>query len=229
MRSTVFRSMGREFVSLSAEAPATGSAGSQMHTLVAQMEGELQKQGLALADTVRTRLWARDRPARNEASTQRRKIFEGALRSVSSSFIAPDIFSSDSSVALDLLAMRPSGPDSQKILREYDPPIVPLNYLIRDGVVFLSGMTAVLPTLEDQIADIVPRITHSLQDAGTTWERVAIMSCYLHTSQRVESLMALLKKAIPADIRYVEIGFAEGYSDEGKLIEIETTALAATS
>jgi enamine deaminase RidA (YjgF/YER057c/UK114 family) len=91
--------------------------------------------------------------------------------------------------------------------------------------VFLSGVTAVLPTLEAQIPDIVARIGTSLTAAGVSWDRVAIMSCYLHTSQSVETLNRLLSKSITAAIPYVEIGFAEGYSEEGKLIEIETTAL----
>jgi enamine deaminase RidA (YjgF/YER057c/UK114 family) len=224
MRTTVFRSNGHEFVSLTGEAPAANTAGEEMTALVGQMEAALKTQGLSLADTMRTRLWARDRASRDEASQVRRQTFDGALRSVSSSFIMSDIFASEARVAMDLLAMRPSRPGTQKQLREYDPPIVPLRYLTLDDVVFLSGVTAVLPTLEDQVADITTRIGDSLVDAGTSWDKLMIMSCYLHRSQTAEALTALLRKNVPGEPAFVEIGFADGYSQEGKLVEIETTA-----
>src|SRR5439155_15145169 len=102
MRTTVFRSNGHEFVSLTGEAPAANTAGEEMTALVGQMEGALKEQGLGLADTVRTRLWARDRASRDEASKVRRQTFEGPLRSVSSSFIMSDIFASEARVAMDL-------------------------------------------------------------------------------------------------------------------------------
>jgi enamine deaminase RidA (YjgF/YER057c/UK114 family) len=227
MRTTVFRSNGHEFVSLSGEAPAANTAGEEMTALVGQMDAALKEQGLTLADTMRTRLWARDRASRDEASKVRRQTFEGPLRSVSSSFIMADIFASEARVAMDLLAMRPSHSGLQKQLREYDPPIVPLRYLAVDNVVFLSGVTAVLPTLEDQVLDITRRIGDSLSDAGTGWDKLTIMSCYLHRSQTVAGLEALLRKTVPSDAPFVEIGFADGYSEEGKLVEIETTAWRA--
>jgi enamine deaminase RidA (YjgF/YER057c/UK114 family) len=224
VRATVFRSNGHEFLSLSGEAPAANTPAEEMHALVRDMEAELMKHDLFLANTVRTRLWARDRESRDGSSKARRDIFGGALRSVSSSFIAPDMFESEARVSLDLLAMRPSAPDVEKRLREYDPPIVPLRYLSLDDVVFLSGVTSVSPTLEEQIEEITGLIRGSLQEAGVSWERVFMMSCFLHRSQTVESLMGLLKKNIPCEIPFVEIGFAEGYSTPGKLVEVETTA-----
>ena len=224
MRTTVFRSNGHEFVSISGEAPAANTAGEEMTALIGQMDAALKEQGLSLADTMRTRLWARDRASRDEASRVRRQTFEGPLRSVSSSFIMSDMFASEARVAMDLLAMRTSHPGLQKQLREYDPPIVPLRYLAVDNVVFLSGVTAVLPTLEDQVLDITRRIGDSLSDAGTGWDKLMIMSCYLHRSQMVAGLTALLRKTLPSEVPFVEIGFADGYSEEGKLVEIETTA-----
>jgi enamine deaminase RidA (YjgF/YER057c/UK114 family) len=149
----------------------------------------------------------------------------GKARSASSSYIAPDHFDSDASVALDLLAMRPSQAGTEKILKEYDPPIVPLRYLVYDSVVVLSGVTAVLPTLEEQMADILPRIASSLADAGSSWHRAVKVSFYLHRSQRVENLRTLFRKTVAADIPQMEYSFVDGYSAEGKLIEIETTAI----
>ena len=143
---------------------------------------------------------------------------------MSSSYIAPVHFDSDARVALDLLAMRPSQAGADKVLREYEPPIVPLRYLIYDSVVFLSGVTAVLPTLEDQLADILLRISSSLADAGTSWNQVVRVSFYLHRSQKLETLRALFRKAVAVQIPQMEYSFVDGYSAAGKLIEIETTA-----
>ncbi|HKA34152.1 MAG TPA: hypothetical protein VKH64_13110, partial [Candidatus Binatia bacterium] len=61
-------------------------------------------------------------------------------------------------------------------------------------------------------------------DAGASWERVAKVSFYLHRSQTIEALNALFRKVVPAAIPQMEYAFVDGYSAEGKLIEIETTA-----
>src|SRR5262249_36227943 len=144
-------------------------------------------------------------------------------RSASSSLIAPDRFDSGASVAVDLLAMRPSRP-CEKVLKEYDPPIVPLRYLVYESVVVLSGVTAVLPTLEDQMGNILSRIGGSLAAAGASWERGAEVSFYLHRSPTIEALKPLFPQDGRAAIPQMEYAFVDGYSAEGKLIEIETTA-----
>jgi enamine deaminase RidA (YjgF/YER057c/UK114 family) len=121
--------------------------------------------------------------------------------------------------------MMPARAGIEKNLKEYDPPITPLRYLVYDSVVFLSGVTAVLPGLEDQMADILPRISSSLIDAGSSWDRAVQVSCYLHRSQKVENIRTLFRKTVPAEIPQMDFSFVDGYSAEGKLIEIETTAI----
>src|SRR5581483_4065404 len=143
MRLTITRWLGREFVFLTGEAPRCATVRDELQGIVREMEHELNRHGLALGDTVRTRLWATDRASRNEASRERRRIFDGAARSVSSSFIAPDVFSSGARVALDVVALRASPAVGPKDLHEYDPPIVPLRFLRLDSLVFLSGVTSV--------------------------------------------------------------------------------------
>jgi enamine deaminase RidA (YjgF/YER057c/UK114 family) len=172
---------------------------------------------------VRTRLWGHDRKSRDEASAERMRILSGPARSASSSYISPGHFDSPAHVAVDLLALRPSN-GAQKVLAEYDPPIVPLRYLVYDSFVVLSGVTAVLPTLEEQMQNILPRIAGSLADAGASWERVVKMSFFLRRSQKLDNLRALFRQTVSADIPAMEYAFVDGYSAEGKLIEIETTA-----
>lgn len=224
MTKRIFSWLGKEFVALSSEAKSGATATAQAQEIFHRFDQELRAMGLSLDNAVRTRLWGTDRESRNQGSNERVRVLSGKARSVSSSYIAPDHFDSNACVALDLLAMRPSGSGAAKILKEYDPPITPLRYLVYDSVVFLSGVTAVLPTLEDQMADILPRISSSLTDAGSSWDRAVQVSCYLYRSQKVETIRTLLRKTVPAGIPQMDFSFVDGYSAEGKLIEIETTA-----
>ncbi len=224
MRKRVFQWLNREFVALCGEGKAALSPTDQTRDIFHRFGQELGGLGLSLDNTVRTRLWGRDRASRDEGSTERVKILSGAARSASSSFISPIHFDSDARVAVDLVAMRPSRSDLKKTLKEYDPPITPLRYLIYDSIVFLSGVTAVLPTLEDQMADILPRIEGSLKDAGSSWSRAVKASFLLHRSQKFEALRELFKREVQAQIPEMDYFHVDGYSSEGKLIEVEVTA-----
>ena len=224
MRKKIFQWLGREFVALSREGKAEATAAREAREIFRRLDEELREMGLSLENTVRTRLWGRDRESRNLGSDERVKILSGKARSVSSSYISPSHFDSNARVALDLLAMKPSRPGLEKTLKEYEPPIVPLRYLIYDSVVFLSGVTAVLPALPDQLADILPRIEASLTDAGTSWDKAVKVSFFLHRSQKLEILKELFQKTVKANIPRTEYVFVDGYSAEGKLVEIEVTA-----
>lgn len=223
MRKIVYQWLDREFVALSAEGRASLDVAEQTRDIFDRFDEELRGLGLSLADTVRTRLWGQDRPSRDTGSQVRVSVLSGPARSASSSFIAPVYFESDAQVAVELWAMRPSRPGLQKSLVEYDPPIVPLRYLVYDGVVALSGVTSVLPSLEEQVAEIMPRIQGSLADAGLTWGDVARVSCLLHRSQGLEHFKALLAQQVDLPPSVLQYGFADGYSTPGKLIEIEVT------
>ena len=224
MRVTMFPWLGREFVSLFCEGNAEGTVVEEMHALFHRMDGELRTLGLSLDNTVRTRLWARDRESRDLAGRERVNILSSKARSASSSYIAPDFFTSDATVAADLIAMKPQLQGAEKILKEYDPPVVPLRYLVYDSIVILSGVTAVLPTLDDQMAGILPRIESSLTDAGSSWEKVAKVSFFLHRSQEPKTLKGLFGNTVKAEIPQIEYAFVDGYSTEGKLVEVEVTA-----
>jgi enamine deaminase RidA (YjgF/YER057c/UK114 family) len=224
MRKKVYSWLGREFIALSCEGRPEGPATKQLASVFERFSQELAGVDLSLENVVRTRLWARDRESRNEASNERARILTGKARSAGSSYIAPDYFDSEARVALNLLAMRPTREELDKTLKEYEPPITPLRYLIYDSVIFLSGVTAVLPGLDQQLADIVPRITESLADAGSSWNQVAKVSCFLHKSERVAFLKDLFQAHVKARIPRFEVGFVDGFSTEGKLVEVEVTA-----
>jgi len=224
MRKRIFTWLGKEFVELSGEAKPAANASIEAQELFRRFDEELKLHDLSLDNTVRSRLWGRDRQSRDLGSNERVKTLSGKARSASSSYIAPSHFDSTAKVAVDLLAMRPSEPNLRKRIVEYDPPIVPIRFLVYDSIVVLSGVTTVLPTLEEQLDNILPRIAGSLSDAGSSWEKVARVSFYLHRSQALEHLKALFARRVTAKIPQMEYCFVEGYSSEGKFCEVEVTA-----
>ena len=221
MRLKMFDWLGRDFVAVSCEgeAGATGDAG--MDRVLDRIERKIATLGFSLDDAVRTRLWARDRDSRNLGSQARSRRMRGKARSASSSYIAPDHIDSDASVALDFLAMRSGG---EKTLVEYDPPIVPLRYLGLDSLVFLSGVTSTTGNLSAQVSEICGLIGESLAHAGVSWEQVVLVSFFLHQSEDPANLKAAFQRVVEPRPGRVECAFVEGYSAQGKLIEIEVTA-----
>jgi hypothetical protein len=224
MRKRIFTWRGKEFVELSGEAKAAANASIEAQELFQRFDNELKLHGLSLANTVRSRLWGGDRASRDLASNERVKVLSGKARSASSSYIAPGHFDSAAKVAVDLLAMRPSVPSAEKRVVEYDPPIAPIRFLVYDSVVVLSGVTTVLPTLAEQFDNIFPRIAGSLADAGSSWNKVARVSFYLHRSQTLDNLKTLFARHVTANIPQLEYCFVDGYSSEGKFCEVEVTA-----
>jgi enamine deaminase RidA (YjgF/YER057c/UK114 family) len=231
MRMTLYLALRHEFIALCGESRPGLPPDEAARDLFARFATELQAHGLSLDDTVRTRLWGRDRAARDGGSGARLQVLSGTARSASSSYIAPSHFDSEGRVAVDLWAMRGA---AQKTVKEYDPPIVPPRYIVTSGLVFLSGVTCDTGTLDEQLATILPRIGGSLQDAGASWAHVVKLSCFLHHSQTVQALRAGLLKILGTELgtrlsgespAVVEYSFVDGYSTPGKLIEIETTAV----
>lgn len=224
MRKKIFSWLGKEFIELSGEAKAATSGELEAQELFQRFDQELKLHNLSLDNTVRSRLWGRDRESRDAGSNERVKILGGKARSASSSYISLAHFDSPARVAVDLIAMRPADATSAKRVVEYDPPIVPIRFLVYDGFVVLSGVTAVLPTLEEQLANILPRIAGSLKDGGSSWEKVERVSFYLHRSETIEALKGLFSRHVKAVIPQMEYAFVDGYSAPGKLCEVEVTA-----
>ena len=224
MRKNIFTWMGKEFIELSGEAKPAVSASDEAQEIFGRFDQELRAHGLSLDNTVRSRLWGRDRQSRDLGSNERVKILSGKARSASSSYIAPGHFDSAAKVAVDLIAMRPAEPSAAKRIVEYDPPIVPIRFLTYENVVVLSGVTTVLPTLAAQFDNIFPRIQGSLSDAGSSWDKVARVSFYLHRSQTIENLENLFQRHVKVDLPQKEYCFVDGYSSEGKFCEVEVTA-----
>ena len=221
MRMKSFEWLGRECVAVSCEGAAGASGDAGVDGILDRIAEGIGRLGLSLDDTVRTRLWARDRESRNLGSQARSRRMSGKARSASSSYIAPTHIDSEASVALDFLAMRPDG---EKKLVEYDPLIVPLRYLDLEGRVFLSGVTTTTGDLPAQVSEICGLIGGSLEHVGTSWEQVVRVSFFLHHEEDPAALKQAFHEAAKVPAEYTECSFVEGYSAVGKLIEIEVTA-----
>ncbi len=218
--------LGKEFVALSAEGRADLKADAAMRDLLERFDTVLKERGLSLDNTVRTRLWGREREDRDTASRERAGILKGPARSAGSSYISESRIDSDARIVLELWAMRPSGYSLEKVLQEYDPPAAPLRYTKYDGLVFLSGVTGNGGDLEAHVKHILPAIQGSLEHAGTSWDHALRVSCSLHSSQDLEELRSLLAAHAPVleVFDQVECFFVDGYAGAGNLLEIEVTA-----
>ncbi len=225
MLKKITRWLGHEFVELSCEGDGRGSATDEAQAVFARMAEELGHFGLSLDHVLRTRLWGRDRASRDAGSDVRFRTLAGGARAASSSYTTEERFDNPQArVALDLVALKTS-PAPVKTIRENEPPRMPVRYLTVGDLIVLSGMTSQLPTLEAQLANILPRIGAALNEAGSGWDKVGLMSCYLHRSQSPDALRAGITKWTTAAPARLEIGFSDGYSAPDKLIEIETTAI----
>jgi enamine deaminase RidA (YjgF/YER057c/UK114 family) len=229
MQNRIFSWQGREFIDLSGEAKSAASVEAETNSLFRSFEQELKTHGLSLENTVRTRLWGKDREARNLGTAARSKILTGRTKASSSSYISPRRFDSDARVALDLLAMRPSRANAERRPVEFQPPRNYLCYLRYDSLVFLSGYTSDAETLEDQVSQVGNAVAGGLIVAGTRWDELIKVSVFLHRSQNLEKLKELLRRAPPAPNNLqIEFGFVDGYAGEKSLLEVEATALTSS-
>ena len=224
MQESVLNWLGQEFVVLSGAAPSSGDAAAQTHALFAAFTDALGRHGLELGDTVRSRLYGRDRAIRDAASIVRAEALSGPARCATSSYIAPARLPARADIAMDLIALRP-GPGLEKKIRENHPPRTPCRYLTRGPLMILSGQTCTDPTLEAQVqGDIMPRITGYLGEVGSDWGRVAEANCFLHESQspaRMRELYLSIAGTLPPHFACHRVS---GYSAPGKLVEMEITA-----
>ena len=226
MQKKIYSWLGREFIELSGEAQSATSVEEETNDLFRRFEEELKSHGLSLQNIVRTRVWGRDKRARTVATAARSKILTGNAKVASSSYISPQRFDSNARVVLDLLAMRPSHPDAERKPVEFEPPRNYLCYLRCDSFIFLSGYTSDLETLEKQVPQILGAVASGLMVAASDWSHLVKLSCFLHRSQKIETLRELLEKGLPRpDMAQVEFGFVDGYAGDKCLLEVEATAV----
>lgn len=225
MREKTFNFAGQRFVYLAIEAEGGGTLERQSQALFERAAAALKPHGLALeANVVRSRVFGRTREARDTVSGVRGKVFQGSGRAATSSYIAPDYFSSAADVGLDLFAMAAPAGATRKV-SEHTPVQPFIRHLSWGPMVFLAGMTCeTLPTLSEQYTDVLARAGTLLAETGCDWKNVVHVAFFLHRSEDPAALLDGIAATRTLPLDHCEVEQVEGYSRPGKLIEIEITA-----
>jgi hypothetical protein len=229
MKSRLFTWLGRDFIEISGEGKAGVSPEVAIQDLFATCENELKSHGFSLENTVRIRVWGRDKDARTGATAARAKILTGNFKAASSSFISLQWFDSDATAGLELLAMKPKASGAERRPVDFEPARNYLCYLRYDSVVFYSGYTSTADTLEDQVSEVLKAITGARAISGALtqdFRKTGRLSVFLHRSQKLSVIKDLLAKETWIDLANVEFRLVDGFAGEKYLLEIEATALA---
>jgi enamine deaminase RidA (YjgF/YER057c/UK114 family) len=224
MKTKLFDWLGREFVEIVGEGKPGMSPENAVGDLFRQFEAELKLYGLSLDNTARIRVWGRDKDARRLATAARSKILTGSRRAASSSFVSANWFDSAATVGLELLALRPVNPVTERRPVDFEPARNYLCYIRYDSVLFYSGFTSDAPTLEEQVPDVLRILANAFAISGSSWSKVVKLSILLDRTQKLEDLRDLLAQGPHSNIPEVEISFVDGFAGEKYLIEIEATA-----
>jgi enamine deaminase RidA (YjgF/YER057c/UK114 family) len=225
MRKRLFSWQGQRFLYLGLEAEPGQPLDRQAESLFRRAEAELDSVGLALVNTVRTRILGRSAEARNAGSQARSKALVALARAAGSSYIAPLFFSSAADVGLDLYAMATPVGNPPRRVAEYEPQENFIRHLQWGPLVFLPGMTCEEPGLAVQCRDILSRAGAVLEETGCSFERVVRASFYLHRDANLDELLEHVTSLTDLSLDHAEIERVEGYSRPGKLVEMEFTAL----
>jgi enamine deaminase RidA (YjgF/YER057c/UK114 family) len=183
--------------------------------------------GLSLDNTVRIRVFGRDRQARTDATLARSKILSGSRRAASSSFISQEWFDSAGSGGLELLAMRPRNSAALRNPVDFEPPRNYLRYLEFDSMLFFSGFTSDAATLERQVGEVLTTLDGAFAKANTDWSKVVKLSLLLQRGSNVDSVKQILAGADRLAVPEIEFTFVDGFAGEKYLVEIEATAVSS--
>jgi hypothetical protein len=207
-------------------ATADSSSPEDLEALIDVIERGLAERGMGLPDVVRTRLFAATREGRDAASKVRFRRLSGPARCATSSYIDTTLFPSGDGVRMEGRALADAG--RTKITVEFEPLQPPCRYVATGDLVFLSGFTATVPTFEEQLDNIRPRIAETMEMASERLGRPVRpvgVATYIHRDVDQGPNEAMLERLGLAGVP-LTVGRAEGYSSLGKFIEVEVDAAA---
>lgn len=181
----------------------------------------LQGRGLALADVVRSRMFASTRQVRDAASVVRFRWLRGPARCATSSYLLPACFPRGDGASIELLALE--GASRAKVVDEYDPPQGPCRFVAAGRHVFFSGLTSTHETLGRQLEHIHRRLDENRAAAAGRLGLPGVplrAGCYVHRSVERDVATALAGiVGLPAST--IGIHRVDGFSTPGKLLELE--------
>ena len=225
MRVETIRCFDREFLSITGEAGNLEDPEAEADALFLQFTQVLEAYGLSLENTIRSRIWAADGEARTACSEARSRTLKGLARAATSSYIAPAHLTKGGRVAMDLIAICPSG-NKAKVVIEQKPPQGVIKWLTVGELLVLPGMSCNDGgSFESQAEDILGRITTCLANAGSRWSDVVEITFVCQSGiQQQDIFLAFHKETKEVPLRMVLLP-AEGYSRPGKFLEIEVMAI----
>ena len=225
MDTSILNSLGWEWVQLRIESEKGNTLEEQSKDAWDQARTGLKAHGLTLSNVARSRVWGRDTAGRDAVSKVRFESLQGDDRAASSSYSTVHHFQSKGLVGVDIYAVKPRA-GIKKVIKEYEPKKPPICWITMGPLLVCSGNTSTLDTLDAQVTtDILPRLTQYLAEAGSSWDKVAQVSCFLHESQKPDDMRNYFKKVVPVwPPRFEIVNYVQGYSSPGKLVEIEVTA-----
>lgn len=225
METKLFSWLGREFVEIGGEAQTGVSVENATAELFQRFTNTLTSLGLSLDNTVRIRVFGRDRQSRTDATLARSKILSGNRRAASSSFISQEWFDSAGSAGVELLALRPLNASARRHPVDFEPSRNYLCHLEFDSVIFFSGFTSEAATLEQQVSEVLKTLDGAFVKAKTDWSKVVKLSLLLQRGSNSDSVKRILAQANRLSVPEIEFTFVDGFAGEKYLIEIEATAL----
>jgi enamine deaminase RidA (YjgF/YER057c/UK114 family) len=199
----------------------------QIDALIDAIDAALATHGLGLAEIVRTRILAMDRPARDRASQIRtRRLLEGPGVSSSSSYLEPRLFPNGDGVRFEGLAL--AGAGEGKVVEPYETGGPLCRYVATGDLVFNTGVTSTLPTFAEQLANLAPRIATTLAHASERLGRPVLpttITAFVDRIQDPGTAESLADRLGMGGVPLV-VQRCDGFTLPGKLIEVEVDAVA---
>jgi enamine deaminase RidA (YjgF/YER057c/UK114 family) len=210
-------------LSICAEA-AGGPVGQRFAELLRTVETKLAAEGLSPDDIMFQRMWTRSREARGEASIARGNFFSGQRRAGSSSFQLASRCVGNGDAAIDILALRGATRAPKRIVEFAEPRRYP-HFVVRDGLVFVSGMAELAPTLDEQLAGSMAQIKLAMDREGFAWGEVIEARVFLQRGQGVlDDVLRSIDATAGVTVPRVTSTLVDGLATPGKFLEIEVVA-----
>lgn len=212
-----------ELLSVRGEA-ASGPVGPQLAALLLGCEVELAQSGFGVRDIMFQRLWLSARELREEASLARAAFFNGDRRAGSSSFQCAGRFAGPGGAAIEILALRGRTGTPKRLVEFAEPRRYP-HYVVRDDLMFVSGMAELASTAEEQLRLSIAQVEVALAAEGLTWRDVIEAHMFVQRgTQSPDWLRAGLDAAAQVRIGRVTCEQVDGLATPGKVLEIEVVA-----
>lgn len=224
MQKRFFYLRGHPFVFLSTTGHGTKGAAEEATLACNRLNQELEKLGGSIEDVVRTTVFTRNQDCRPAVSEVRKKAFPQATRPASSSIIVHDFSPSDTLIEIDATAILSRGKKYQKKGIEFDPPRPYVKALLVEDLIFVSGEGGRGENIEVQTNAAYERISETLAELGSSWDKVLMLSCYVKKLEWFDTVHKILQKLTGNRLLSIDMAMADEYAQPEMLIEVEATA-----